>query len=242
MTRCHQGLRYRAPIAVALLWQVRERDALDQLHLLKATSYLKNPSNAQKAAEALVEGFLPDKAADVKGKLSSSHSVRAFSSWSMIIGRLRLDLTCMLMDRRQWESFFPAGEWRCLHALADVSPSSSRHVFGCLSHCWSGDPLDEYILAGVNLGHGFTFVTGKSASFLRSLLLTCGVSGSEKFERILLNIRSLWRDFGEESGTLSIRNFLTQWTDASGLEKVSEDFTTFRASVPIDALGAGLQP
>ena len=171
--------------------QVRERGALDRLHFLKATRYLKNPSNAQKAAEALVEGFLPDKAADAKVKLSSPHSVRAFSCWSTNIGRLLLDL----MDRRQWESFFPADEWRCLHASADVSPSSSRHVFGCLSNCWSGDPLDEYLLTGVNF-----------------------VSGSAKLERILLNIRSLWRDFGGESGTLSIRNFLPQWADALGLE------------------------
>ena len=116
------GLRHWAPIAVALLWpcwaqaarvqfqradsevssrQVRARDALDWLHLLKASRYLRNPSNAQKAAEALVDGFLPDKAADVKGKLSSSDSVRAFSSWSMNTGRLHLDLTCMLMNRRQ---------------------------------------------------------------------------------------------------------------------------------------------
>ena len=213
--------------------QVRERDALDRLHLLKATRYLKNPSNAQKAAEALVEGFLPDKAADVKGKLSSSHSVRAFSCWSMNIGRLlhRFDvhangqtamgifLSCWRMalssrfGRRQSEQ-----QSSCLRVPQQLL---ERRSFGRVHTYWS--KLGTWVhVCHVQVGlvsAVFTPYTWR--------LWQCKVGTHPSQHSVTL--ARFWRSLE----TLSIRNILPQWADALGLEKVSEDFTAFEHLSPL---------
>ena len=165
-----------------------------------------------------MKAFFPTKAEELIHELESDAGVKSLCKASLVRGRIRLDLTCMLLERREWRS---GGRWfspllgRSVHPTTDSSPTSGRDVFASVLDVWrSNDEFERVILPGSNLGHGFTNVVDKCIAFLWSLWLVCGGSSLATMESVLLDMRSMCTDFGVESGMPAVDNILEKWASS----------------------------
>lgn len=213
------------------------RDPLEWLRFLSASRFLRDGRNTTKCMEAMVEAFFPGRATELSAELGSERAIKALCKSSLAIGRPRLDITCMLMERREWT----VGRWfnaagRSIHPTLDSSPSSGRDIFGCILDVFmTNDSYEEIILPGATLGHGYTSTTDKTVAFLWALFLVCGGSSLETMEAVLCDMRSMCSDFGVEAGIAAMPNILPQWASAMGL-RVSDRFSKFPRLFPFIVL------
>lgn len=162
---------------------------------------------------------------------------KSLSKTSLYAGRPRLDVACMLMERREWAigRWFMTGK-RSTHPTLDSSPNSGRDIFGCVLDLFTtNENYEQIILPFTTLGHGFTSVADKAIAFLWSMFLVCGGSDLRVMESVLTDMRSLCSDFGVEAGIASLPNFFDQWASALGL-RVSDEFKQHPRLFPLMVL------
>ena len=198
------------------------------------TSIFKVHLLSTSSGKAMLAAFFPDDSETLQDMLDNEPGCSKFAYESLCKARPRLDIACMLLERREWLQ----GKWkssasRSIHPTIDSSPTSGKDIFGGALDVWiDNDTYERVILPGSNLGHGFTSVVDKAVAFLWGIWLICGGVDMRTFEAVLLDMRSICTDMGAEAGVAHLPNFLAAWATSHGLP-VSPSFQLHKRLFPL---------
>eukprot|EP00959_Pyramimonas_sp_CCMP1952_P351319 7360832-Pyramimonas_sp.AAC.1 len=166
---------------------------LSILRFLNATRDLRDLDKAARAGPAWMEACLPGVDIAQLGFVKPpSHSV-------LHIGRVKLDIACMVMKRYEWKN--------SMHDVVrsigfDASPQVGVKIFGTVSTVMrvTGDPsFQEERLPLVRLGQGHLKMIDKLMALLWQIWLISGPS-QHTMQMYLDSVRSISADMGVERG------------------------------------------
>ena len=196
-------------------------DALAIFRFVVVTRFLKNVKFLKDASSAVVRALWPKKSQRLLDELLQDGWVWP-SKWHLAAARPRIDMVCMIFERKYWSIGKFAGEDRSLHLYVDSSPNSGRDVFGiCIDIFIHGQLAAHRILPPVCLGHGYSTALDKTMALLWSIYLICGTM--DVMEKFLQDVRSISTDFGVESRIPFTPNVLEHFASYVGL-KISASF------------------
>ena len=202
----HSFMSAVAPVAVGrkvrdgvtwfpVLLAVKGEDPRKIIRYVIATRDLKDFRFADRTCKAFLEALLPKRTKDLLMEVEL-----ATCRTSLLRARPRLDLVCILLDRR----ILSSSRWvrysgRCIHIQCDSSPIAGRELFGMLMDVFFlGMTWVERCLSGVAMGHGHTACRDKCMNLLWVLWL---ITAPNKilFADVLQHIRSFKTDQGVDA-------------------------------------------
>ena len=192
-------------------------DPVDVLRFINATLHLKDLRHTGRVFTNIAKAMWPDQAYAMLLH-AQSDGLHIPCRRLLIEGRARLDVACMLLDRRLLSGHqFLGYHERSTHIYCDSSPITGRELF-CVFADFYVAPGRRYFreLPPASMGLGYCTLENRCFAVLWSLWLMAGPR-MDVMEALLETVRSFTTDQGCEAGLPHMQNILPRFAAALGL-------------------------